>query len=70
MDDDFNTPYALSTVFELVRDVNRRINEKTISRRALSDVKELLGEFGEILGISFSATEKGPTEPQRTRQAN
>lgn len=57
MDNDFNTPYALRTVFELVRDVNRRISEKTISEKGLMDVKALLGEFGEILGIGFLATE-------------
>jgi cysteinyl-tRNA synthetase len=33
MDDDFNTPNALRAVFELVRDVNRRINEKSVSRK-------------------------------------
>jgi len=58
MDNDFNTPYALSAIFELVRDVNRRMNEKTISRKALGDVKNLLGEWEWILGISFSS--KGP----------
>jgi cysteinyl-tRNA synthetase len=70
MDNDFNTTYALRTVFELVRDVNRRINEKTISRRALSDVKEMLREFGEILGVSFSATEKGPTGTAEDQTGN
>ena len=35
MDNDFNTPYALRAVFDLVREVNRRINEKTISRKGL-----------------------------------
>jgi len=58
MDNDFNTPYALRVIFELVRDVNRRINEGTISGRALGDVLELLVEFGEILGISFSVSRK------------
>lgn len=62
MDNDFNTTYALRAVFEMVRDVNRRINEKTISRKALVDAKQLLGEFGEILGISFSSNGKGPSE--------
>ncbi|MFB3766498.1 MAG: cysteine--tRNA ligase [Methanotrichaceae archaeon] len=57
MDNDFNTPYALRVIFELVRDVNRRINEKTISRKALHDVKAFLEEAGEILGISFSGKE-------------
>ena len=70
MDNDFNTTYALRTVFELVRDVNRRINEKTISRRALCDVKEQLREFGEILGLSFSATEKGPAGTAEDQTGN
>ncbi|MDD1750607.1 MAG: cysteine--tRNA ligase [Methanothrix sp.] len=62
MDNDFNTPYALRAVFDLVREVNRRINEKTISRKGLQDVSEQLGEFGEILGLSFSAAGKKPAE--------
>lgn len=53
MDDDFNTPYALRAVFDLVREVNRRINEKTMSKKALEETKLLLDEFGGILGISF-----------------
>ncbi len=62
MDNDFNTPYALRVIFELVRDINRHINEKTISRRALGDVKALLGEFGDVLGISFSGAGKEARE--------
>ena len=57
MDNDFNTPYSLRVIFELVRDVNRRINEKTISVKALYDVLAFLEETGEILGISFSGME-------------
>ncbi len=57
MDNDFNTPYALRVIFELVRDVNRRISEKTISRKALFDVKAFLEEAGEILGLRFSGAE-------------
>jgi cysteinyl-tRNA synthetase len=60
MDNDFNTPYALRAVFDLVREVNRRINEKTISRKGLLDVNEHLREFGEILGLSFQAEGKKP----------
>jgi cysteinyl-tRNA synthetase len=55
MDDDFNTPLAISAVFDLVRDANRSINEKTASRNALLDVEQMLCEFGEILGLSFSS---------------
>jgi cysteinyl-tRNA synthetase len=62
MDNDFNTPYALKAVFDLVREVNRRINEKTISRKGLQDASEQLSEFGEILGLGFYAAGKKPAE--------
>jgi cysteinyl-tRNA synthetase len=62
MDNDFNTPYALRAVFDLVREVNRRINEKTISRKGLQDAGEQLREFGEILGLSFYETGRKPAE--------
>ena len=58
MDNDFNTPYALRAVFDLVREVNRRINEKTISRKGLQDASLQLREFGEILGLGFYAAGK------------
>jgi cysteinyl-tRNA synthetase len=62
MDNDFNTPYALKAVFDLVREVNRRINEKTISQKGLQDASEQLREFGEILGLSFYEVGKRPAE--------
>ena len=62
MDNDFNTPYALKAVFDLVREVNRRINEKTISQKGLQDASEQLQEFGEILGLSFYEVGKRPAE--------
>ena len=62
MDNDFNTPYALRAVFDLVREVNRRINEKTISQKGLQDASEQLREFGEILGLSFCEVGKRPAE--------
>ncbi len=62
MDNDFNTPYALKAVFELVREVNRRINERTISKESLSEAGRLLDDFGRILGISFSPAKCGHSE--------
>ena len=70
MDNDFNTPYALRAVFDLVREVNRRINEKTISRKGLQDVSEQLREFGEILGLCFYAAGKKPAEKADAVTAN
>ena len=54
MDNDFNTPNALSVIFNLIRDVNRGIDNKNISKNSLIYVKNLLIEFGEILGFEFS----------------
>lgn len=54
MDDDFNTPNALSVIFNLIRDVNRGIDDQTISKNILSHVKDILIEFGEILGLNFN----------------
>ncbi len=58
MDNDFNMPYARRAIFDLVREVNRRINEKTISQKGPQDASELLRVFGEVLGLSFYAVGK------------
>ncbi len=54
MDNDFNTPNALSVIFNLIRDVNRGIDNRIISKNILLYVKNLLIEFGDILGFDFS----------------
>jgi len=54
LDDDFNTPLALAIMFDLVRDVNRQIENKTVARKTLRDAKQLLTEFGEIFGFAFT----------------
>ena len=54
MDNDFNTPIALSALFNLIRDINKGINEEKISKQVFKKVKELLNEFGGILGLTFS----------------
>ena len=53
MNNDFNTPKALSVIFNLIRDVNRGIDDGNISKNSLIYVKNLLIEFGEILGFEF-----------------
>ncbi len=54
MDNDFNTPTALSVIFNLIRDVNRGIDNRNISQNTLIYVKNLIMELGEILGFEFS----------------
>lgn len=66
MEDDFNTPWALSAIFDLVRDSNRSINDKTISSKSLHNVKQQIIEFGEILGLSFSEASAAEKEEDMT----
>ncbi|MGB9937700.1 MAG: cysteine--tRNA ligase [Methanobacterium sp.] len=63
MDNDFNTPIALSALFNFIRDINKGINEKNISKNVFKEIKSLLNELGNILGLTFSV-ESPKTESQ------
>ena len=51
MDDDFNTREAIGVMFEMARDSNRAMAEKTMSRQAALARIALIREFDGILGI-------------------
>lgn len=53
MDNDFNTPFALSSLFDFIRDMNREINELNVSKDTLINIKEFINEIGDILGFEF-----------------
>jgi cysteinyl-tRNA synthetase len=53
MGNDFNTPRALAVIFNLIRDINRGIQDQNISKKVLIEIKNLLVEFGDILGLKF-----------------
>ncbi len=54
MDNDFNTPTALSALFNFIRDVNKGINHGEISKNVFKEIKLLFNEFGYVLGLTFS----------------
>lgn len=56
MDNDFNTPFALSSFFDFIREINRYINESSISKETLKNIKIFLQEIGDILGFNFFLT--------------
>jgi cysteinyl-tRNA synthetase len=58
MDNDFNTPAAFSTIYDLIREVNRDINQSNISKNSLTKIKALIIEFGVVLGFDFSMKQK------------
>jgi cysteinyl-tRNA synthetase len=49
MDDDFNTPVALSILFDMVREINRLKDEQELAEAA--GIASLLKRLGNILGI-------------------
>jgi len=57
MDNDFNTPFALSSIFDFIRTVNREIIELNISKKSLTAIKDFIIESGNILGFDFSFKE-------------
>ena len=57
MDDDFNTPLALSVIYDLIRDANEYMQNDKISHSFLQNAKDLIKELGSILGV-FQKEEK------------
>ena len=58
MDDDFNTPQALSVVFDLARDINRERD----AGRDITQAKQMFGELSGVLGLTLKSSDKGLTD--------
>ena len=56
MDDDFNTADGISTIFDLVRDVNTNINAES-SKELVKYALGLIRELGKPLGILENSTQ-------------
>jgi cysteinyl-tRNA synthetase len=60
MDDDFNTPVAISVLYDFVRPVNSAIAAGTLSKATLTDARDLLQDLGEnVLGLLGSKDDSG-----------
>ena len=60
MEDDFNTPQALASIYELVREVNRWVQDKefqltTPNKALLAEALATFMELGAILGLVSTA---------------
>jgi len=51
LDDDLNVSEALGVVFNLVKDINRLMDEKKISKYDAEKVIDLMNDFNSVLGI-------------------
>ena len=61
MDDDLNTADALGAIFELVKDANITVNEKTAKAAAQKALDSLMAVCG-VLGILTRENEEIPAE--------
>ncbi len=64
MDDDFNTPQAIASLFDLARDINRAEEEGMKADKA----RRMLRELGGVLGLTFKAAEEAPLDADALRQ--
>jgi len=62
MDDDFNIPQALTSIFELFHETNKAIDKNNLSEKNLEEVYNQMMEFDKILGVIEIKKEKLPKE--------
>ncbi len=51
MDDDFNTPKALDTIFALAKELNSLAGDNKLSKKSAAAALELLAKFDKVLGV-------------------
>lgn len=60
MDDDLNTADAISSLFELARDINSNLNPQTAPSKELCEFAlNLYGELAEVLGLLYNEKDNG-----------
>jgi cysteinyl-tRNA synthetase len=66
MDDDLNVGVALGALFDFVRDVNRLIDDHTLSKEEGEEVYDLMTRFDKVLGVisEVKKEEKLPKEAE------
>ncbi|ABR54081.1 cysteinyl-tRNA synthetase [Methanococcus vannielii SB] len=58
MNNDFNTPLAISAIFGYVRFINKHLNDKNISKKSLLKSSELIFELMQVLGFEIKTNLK------------
>lgn len=63
MDDDINTPLALSVLYELMTETNRLISEDKLGQKEAQNVLKLWGKMNKLFGLAVvKKTEETPDE--------
>jgi cysteinyl-tRNA synthetase len=64
MDEDFETPQALAACFDLIKEVNKRIDNNDLSEKSKKSVLEMIMKFDSVLGIFEPVSKFELTEDQ------
>jgi cysteinyl-tRNA synthetase len=67
MNDDFNTPLALSHVFTLTKKINQAIEKEKLNKRNVDEIIKALKDFGSVFGILEKKIEEGGMLPEEVR---
>ncbi|MBI5000312.1 MAG: cysteine--tRNA ligase [Euryarchaeota archaeon] len=59
MDEDFNTRGAVAAVFELLRDINKALDEGKVCEKAKEEAIALFGEFDRLFGVLAAQKAEG-----------
>lgn len=62
MDDDLNTPLALSVLYELITETNKLISENKLSNKEVEKILSLWEKVNKIFGLTILQEEKIPEE--------
>jgi len=62
MDDDFNMPLALASIFNLISETNKTIDGKNLNKENLDEVYEAMMNFDKVLGILEHEKQEIPKE--------
>ncbi len=65
MDDDLNTPLALSILYELITETNKKISENSLSSKDAANILAFWKKINSILGLVLSGQAEIPEEIKR-----
>ena len=65
MDDDFNTPRAISHIFDMAKIINPLIDSGELAKNNAGNIIELLNNINQILGIIPEKLQEVPPEVQK-----
>ena len=64
MEDDLNTADAIGVLFELIRDLNTNVNDKTVSKVVAEYAISAFDELTDVLGLVYNRDKKGSLDDE------